>query len=79
MERSPYVLGSVAEWSDGEGWGVVFAEEVPEGIWVHFSAVQMEGYKGLEPGEPVEVDIEGPLPFEQDGDRYRARRLRPLY
>lgn len=73
------MIATVSEWSDDEGWGVVWANEVPEGIWVHFSAIAMEGYRTLRPGERVDVDVEGPLPFEQDGFRYRSRSLRPLY
>jgi cold shock CspA family protein len=44
----------------------------------HFSAIEMEDYKTLTPGRTVEVDVEGPLPFEQDGFRYRAQRVRPF-
>jgi cold shock protein len=73
------MIASVGQWNEEKGWGVVWAEQIPEGIWVHFSAVEMEGFKTLEPGERIEIDVEGPLPFEQDGFRYRARSLRPLY
>jgi hypothetical protein len=47
-------------------------------FWVHFSAIYMDGYKTLVPGQAVEVDVEGPLPFEQDGYRYRAKAVSPL-
>jgi len=56
-----------------------YQPDVPEGIWVHFSAIEIEGYKTLHPGQAVEVEVAGPLPFEQDGYRYRADRLRPLF
>jgi len=72
------VIATVSEWRDQEGWGVATAADVPGGIWVHFSMIQMEGYRTLEPGQRVEVDVEGPLSFEQDGFRYRARTVRPL-
>jgi len=78
VERSPYVNANVSEWHNEEGWGVVSSAEVPEDIWVHFSAVDMDGYKTLTPGERVDVEVEGPLPFDQDGYRYRAKRVIPL-
>jgi CspA family cold shock protein len=79
VEQSPSVLATVSEWRNEKGWGVVFAEGVTEGIWVHFSNIETAGYKTLSVGQ-VEVEVEGPLPFEQDGFRYRARRLLvPLY
>jgi cold shock protein len=53
----------------------VFADNVPEGIWVHFSNIEMGGFKTLTPGQRVEVEVEGPLPFDQDGFSYRAKRL----
>ena len=78
MERTSYAVATVAEWNDEEGWGVLETEDFPIGIWVHFSAIDVEGYKTLRPGERVEVDVEGPLPFDQDGYRHRARHLYPL-
>ena len=71
---------TVQEWSDEEGWGVLAAPEIDsDGIWVHFSVIEMDGYKTLKPGGLVEVDVEGPLSFEQDGYRYRAIRVNPLH
>lgn len=78
MEKSPYVSANVSEWHNEEGWGVLSSSDVPEDIWVHFSAVDMEGYKTLTPGERVDVEVEGPLPFDQDGYRFRAKRVIPL-
>jgi CspA family cold shock protein len=79
MEQSPYMVATVAEWYDENGWGVLFSDHISEGIWVHFSKIDMDGYKTLEIGERVEVDVEGPLGFDQDGFSYRARRVYPLY
>jgi cold shock CspA family protein len=68
-------------WSDEEGWGALAEpEEVPGGAFVHFSAIQTdpEAYRTLRPGQRVDAVIEGPLPFEQDGYRYRATAVWPL-
>jgi CspA family cold shock protein len=73
------IRATVDKWSDAEGWGVLSAPELTgNGIWAHFSAVEMEGFKSLVPGERVEVafeDLGSPL---QDGYRYRATRVRPV-
>ncbi len=73
------IRATVGQWSYEEGWGVLSAPEIAaEGIWTHFSAVEMEGFKSLTPGQAVEVEFEdlgGPY---QDGYRYRATRVRPL-
>jgi CspA family cold shock protein len=69
---------SVEWWNDQEGWGALAAtDETPGGIFVHFSVIQTEGYKTLRPGQKVEAEVEGPLPFDQDGYRYRALSVWP--
>jgi CspA family cold shock protein len=69
---------TVRWWSDEEGWGVVDAPEAPGGAFVHFSFIEMEGYRSLTEGQTVELDIEGPLPYDQDGYRYRGLHVRPV-
>lgn len=67
------------KWSYEEGWGVLSAPEVTaDGIWAHFSAVEMEGFKSLAAGQKVEVDFEDLGSPYQDGYRYRATRVRPV-
>jgi cold shock protein len=78
VEQVPFVFADVEQWNNEEGWGVLRSDDVPDGIWVHFSAIEMDGHKTLSPGERVQTEVEGPLPFEQDGYRYRARRVTPL-
>jgi cold shock protein len=72
------MAATIREWRTDEGWGVVRPDDLDQDVWVHFSDVQMEGYKSLKPGQRVEVKVEGPLPFDQDGYRYRATVARPL-
>jgi cold shock CspA family protein len=48
------------------------SQDVPEGIFVHFSAIEEESYKTLRERQAVAALIEGRLDFEQDGYRYRA-------
>jgi len=66
-------------WSEEEGWGALTScQEAPDGIFVHFSAIQIDGYKTLRAGQKVDAKIEGPLSFDQDGYRYRATAVWPL-
>jgi cold shock CspA family protein len=68
----------VKHWYDEQGWGVADAPEAPGGIFIHFSFIRGEGYRSLSEGEVVDLDLEGPLPFDQDGCRWRGRRVRRL-
>jgi CspA family cold shock protein len=70
------VRATVDKWFDDEGWGVLDAPEFPGWIFVHFSFIDGEGYKALEPGEAVEMeDVED---YGHDGCRWMARRVRRL-
>jgi CspA family cold shock protein len=73
-----YVIATVREWRDEEGWGVLSADEIPEGIWAHFSAIAEDPtvFRSLAPGERVDVDVEDMSPGDQDGFRYRAGSVR---
>jgi CspA family cold shock protein len=72
-------FGIVDWWSDEEGWGALAdSDESPGGAFVHFSVIQVDGYKTLWPGQKVDAKVEGPLPFDQDGYRYRATAVWPL-
>ena len=75
----PRIDAIVRWWSDDEGRGALEAsDEMPGGAFVHLSAIQADGYKTLRARQNVEVRIEGPLPFDQDGFRYRATAVWPL-
>lgn len=73
------IRAKVERWNDEEGWGALAApDEAPGGIFVHVSAIQFDGYRTLEVGQKVDAIIEGPLPFDQGGYRYRAVGVWPL-
>src|SRR5207237_10909009 len=56
----PRVRAVVEWWSDEEGWGALAeSDEAPGGVFVHFSAIQMEGYRTLRAGQRVDATIEG--------------------
>jgi cold shock CspA family protein/uncharacterized protein YjlB len=66
--------GTVRFWLQDEGWGVLDSADTPGGCWVHYSAVEMPGYKQLQ------ADGEVSFVFEtgaQDGYDFRAVTVWP--
>lgn len=63
--------GSVKWFSNLKGFGFLIPEGGGKDIFVHHSSIDMEGFRTLAPGEPVEYELEeGP-----DG-RTQAGRVR---
>ncbi len=48
--------GTVKFFNAEKGWGFIAGEDGTE-VFVHFSAIQGEGYKTLEEGQAVSYDI----------------------
>lgn len=45
------------KWFNGEkGYGFITPEDGSKDLFVHFSAIQAEGYKSLDEGQKVEYD-----------------------
>ncbi len=52
--------GTVKWFNDQKGYGFVSQENGPD-VFVHFSAIEMEGFKTLAEGQEVEFDVvDGP-------------------
>ncbi|MEO7753721.1 MAG: cold shock domain-containing protein [Terracoccus sp.] len=64
----------VRVWHADDGWGVVDCPQTPGGCWVHFSNVQVAGYRALTVGQHVDLEWEEP---GQDGFAYRAVTVTP--
>ncbi len=50
--------GKIKWFNDQKGFGFIADEKSGQDIFVHFSAIQMEGYKSLKEGQPVEYEAE---------------------
>lgn len=66
--------GTVREWDEDQGFGVIDSADTPGGCWVHFSSVVMDGYRALVPSDSVTFVFES---GEQDGYAYRALQVWP--
>ena len=48
--------GKIKWFNDAKGYGFI-EQESGEDVFVHFSAIQMDGYKALDDGQRVEFEI----------------------
>ncbi|MFW6188897.1 MAG: cold-shock protein [Planctomycetota bacterium] len=64
--------GTVKWFDNRKGYGFIQSEEHAEDIFVHYSAVEMEGFKTLEEGEKVAFEV-----LKSDKG-YRAQNVRKI-
>ncbi|MCB1858702.1 MAG: cold-shock protein [Gammaproteobacteria bacterium] len=50
--------GVVKWFNNAKGYGFVTPDEGEQDIFIHFSAISMEGYKTLKEGQRVEFELE---------------------
>lgn len=50
--------GTVKWFNAGKGYGFISNDEGGDDVFVHFSAIQSDGYKTLEEGQKVTYDTE---------------------
>lgn len=62
--------GKVKWFSSEKGYGFISSEEVENDIYVHFSDIQMEGFKTLEQNDTVE--------FDYDEEKQKAVNVRKI-
>ena len=67
----------IVKWFNPEkGWGCIESKDTkPWDIWVHFSAIEGDGYRDLEQGQHVEFTYER---ANQDSFRYRATSVQAV-
>lgn len=50
--------GSVKWFNNAKGYGFIVSEDFNEDLFIHYSAINVEGYKTLKAGQTVTFDVE---------------------
>ena len=54
-------IGKVKWFNNAKGYGFVVADGKDEDLFAHYSAIQMDGYRTLKAGQPVQFEVtQGP-------------------
>jgi CspA family cold shock protein len=64
--------GSVKWFNNAKGYGFIRPDTGGDDLFVHYSYIQMDGYKSLKAGQFVQFDIQA------SGNGFHAVNLRPL-
>ena len=54
---SERIVGTVKWFNSGKGYGFLAQEDGPD-VFVHYTAIQADGYRNLEEGQQVEFSVE---------------------
>ena len=64
--------GKVKWFNNAKGYGFVRPDMGGDDLFVHYSYIQMDGYKSLKAGQPVEFEV------QEAAKGYHAVNLKPL-
>ena len=64
--------GTVKWFNAEKGYGFISSEEAGEDVFVHFSAIQVDGYKTLTEGQKVTFETE---PDPKNSSKLRAKNV----
>lgn len=67
--------GTVKWFNAEKGFGFITNDESGEDVFVHFSAIQADGYKSLQEGQKVTFDMEQDT---RDSSKMRAVNVSPM-
>ena len=67
--------GTVKWFNESKGFGFISNDEGGDDVFVHFSAIQSDGFKTLNEGQKVEYDVE---PDPKNSDKLRAVNVTAL-
>jgi CspA family cold shock protein len=51
-------VGKVKWFNNAKGYGFILSDDGDEDLFAHYSAIEMDGYKTLKAGQPVQFEIE---------------------
>ncbi len=63
--------GTVTYFNDFKGWGIISSNELPDDVYVHYTAINMDGFKTLVKGQKVLFEV------TQADSGYRALNVTP--
>lgn len=67
--------GTVKWFNAEKGYGFISNDEGGDDVFVHFSAIECEGFKTLKEGQKVSFDVE---PDPKNTNKMRAISVKPL-
>ncbi len=67
--------GTVKWFNAEKGYGFIANDEGGDDVFVHFSAIECEGFKTLKEGQKVAFDVE---PDPKNTNKMRAISVKPL-
>jgi len=74
-EENIMKTGTVKWFNATKGFGFLACDEGGDDVFVHFSAIQIDGFKTLEEGQRVEFEVEDD---PKNTGKLRAVNVRPL-
>jgi len=69
LQEVPVMNGTVKWFNSEKGYGFISNDDGSGDVFVHFSAIQCEGFKKLEDGQKVTYEVE---PDPKDSSKKRA-------
>lgn len=76
MPQEDFIVNGTVKWfNDGKGYGFISNDEGGDDIFVHFSAIQTEGFRTLKEGQKVTFETE---PDPKDSGKLRAVNVVPV-
>lgn len=49
--------GKVKYFNDRKGWGIITCDDADQDVYVHHTAINMQGYKTLREGQEVSCEV----------------------
>ena len=68
------MTGTVKWFDSGKGYGFISNDVGGEDVFVHFSAIQIDGFKTLKDGQKVTFDVED----DTKNGKLRATNVQPI-